>query len=305
MKIVLFGDSMFGRNNNHFLQNPFKNLANEIPSFKSATIIFNLETTISPIPHPETLKEDKVFNYQSKGKQLKQLRKLTKKPIITSISNNHSLDYSPYSYETTMRFLKANSILYSDPLRQNQPYITTNNLIFLNATDHCGCKNPQLWGNYVWMIDIQSKQQQKAIQEMLRKIRLLPENKNKIIVFSIHWGSNWLKSIPKKMQNFGRMLIDAGVNIVFGHSAHHIPPIPYEFYNNNLIIYGLGDAFNDYAVKPEYKSNECLICEVDFNKQSNKQSNNTLTVTRMLREMDSKTHSSIPKYVLSKKTHKF
>ena len=61
MKILFFGDVMFGRNNNYFVENPFKFITKYID--KVDTIIFNLETVISPKPIVDNYKVDKVFNY--------------------------------------------------------------------------------------------------------------------------------------------------------------------------------------------------------------------------------------------------
>ena len=65
MKLLFLGDTMFGRHNNPFIKNPFKYLSNAIQSFKSATLIFNLETVISVVPLSENLREGKMFNYHS------------------------------------------------------------------------------------------------------------------------------------------------------------------------------------------------------------------------------------------------
>jgi poly-gamma-glutamate synthesis protein (capsule biosynthesis protein) len=44
--------------------------------------------------------------------------------------------------------------------------------------------------------------------------------------------------------NFAHWLIDAGVDVVHGHSSHH--PRPVEIYRDKLIVYGCGDLINDY-----------------------------------------------------------
>ena len=43
---------------------------------------------------------------------------------------------------------------------------------------------------------------------------------------------------------FAHRLIDAGVDIVHGHSSHH--PRPIEIYRGKPILYGCGDVINDY-----------------------------------------------------------
>ena len=62
---------------------------------------------------------------------------------------------------------------------------------------------------------------------------------------SIHWGGNWGYDIPPDQQAFARALIDsAGVDLVHGHSSHHVKGI--EVYRDRLILYGCGDFLNDY-----------------------------------------------------------
>jgi poly-gamma-glutamate synthesis protein (capsule biosynthesis protein) len=65
-----------------------------------------------------------------------------------------------------------------------------------------------------------------------------------IVVASIHWGSNWGYQVPPAQRRFARRLLDGGVDIVHGHSSHHIRPI--EIYRGKLILYGCGDFLDDY-----------------------------------------------------------
>jgi poly-gamma-glutamate capsule biosynthesis protein CapA/YwtB (metallophosphatase superfamily) len=71
------------------------------------------------------------------------------------------------------------------------------------------------------------------------------KRKGDIVVASIHWGSNWGYEIPRKQTLFSHRLIDeAGVDIIHGHSSHHVRAI--EVYKDKLILYGCGDFLNDY-----------------------------------------------------------
>jgi len=66
-----------------------------------------------------------------------------------------------------------------------------------------------------------------------------------IVLISLHWGDNWGYEIPKKQRRFAHWLIDqAGVDLIHGHSSHHVKGI--EVYRNKLILYGCGDFLNDY-----------------------------------------------------------
>nr|WP_281352457.1 CapA family protein [Phytoactinopolyspora alkaliphila] len=65
-----------------------------------------------------------------------------------------------------------------------------------------------------------------------------------LVVVSIHWGGNWGYDIPAEHVEFAHRLIDAGVDLVHGHSSHH--PRPVEVYRGKLVLYGCGDFINDY-----------------------------------------------------------
>jgi len=66
-----------------------------------------------------------------------------------------------------------------------------------------------------------------------------------IIVLSIHWGPNWGFEVPAEHRRFAHRLIDeAGVHIVHGHSSHHVKGI--EVHEGHPIFYGCGDLLTDY-----------------------------------------------------------
>ena len=65
-----------------------------------------------------------------------------------------------------------------------------------------------------------------------------------IVVVSIHWGSNWGYDVTDDQVRFARRLIDNGADPIHGHSSHH--PRPVEAYRGRLILYGCGDAIDDY-----------------------------------------------------------
>ena len=66
-----------------------------------------------------------------------------------------------------------------------------------------------------------------------------------IAIISIHWGGNWDYSIPRQQRDFAHALIDrAGIDVVHGHSSHHVKGI--EVYKERPILYGCGDLLSDY-----------------------------------------------------------
>lgn len=65
-----------------------------------------------------------------------------------------------------------------------------------------------------------------------------------VVVVSVHWGGNWGYRIPDEHRRFGRGLVEAGVDVVHGHSSHH--PRAIEVHRGRPIFYGCGDFLNDY-----------------------------------------------------------
>jgi poly-gamma-glutamate synthesis protein (capsule biosynthesis protein) len=74
-----------------------------------------------------------------------------------------------------------------------------------------------------------------------------------IVVLSLHWGGNWGYRVSREQREFAHRLIDeAGVDLVYGHSSHH--PRGIEVYREKLILYGCGDLLNDYEGISGYES---------------------------------------------------
>ena len=92
-----------------------------------------------------------------------------------------------------------------------------------------------------------------------------------VVVVSIHWGANWGYEISEDEVLFAHALIDGGVDVVHGHSAHH--PRPIEVYEGKLILYGCGDFIDDYegiAGFEEYRDDLRLLFLVSLDPRTGK-----------------------------------
>ncbi len=73
-----------------------------------------------------------------------------------------------------------------------------------------------------------------------------------IVIASLHWGGNWGYEVSRSEREFAHRLIDAaGVDVVHGHSSHHVKGI--EVYRHKVIFYGCGDLLNDYEGLSGYR----------------------------------------------------
>ena len=70
------------------------------------------------------------------------------------------------------------------------------------------------------------------------------KRENEAVIASLHWGGNWGVEITREEVQFAHHLIEAGADIVHGHSSHHVKAI--EVYQGRLVLYGCGDLINDY-----------------------------------------------------------
>jgi poly-gamma-glutamate synthesis protein (capsule biosynthesis protein) len=87
-----------------------------------------------------------------------------------------------------------------------------------------------------------------------------------VFVASLHWGGNWGYEIPRQQMLLAHRLIDeAGIDVVHGHSSHHLKGI--EVYSDKPVLYGCGDFLNDYEGiegHEEFRSDLALMYFVTF-----------------------------------------
>jgi len=67
-----------------------------------------------------------------------------------------------------------------------------------------------------------------------------------VVVCALHWGPNMRPRPPREFQAFAHRVIEAGADVLFGHSAHVVQGI--ELYRGKAILYDTGDFVDDYAV---------------------------------------------------------
>ena len=117
-------------------------------------------------------------------------------------------------------------------------------LVFGYAMDSAGV--PESWAagpsspGVNFLSDLSAETRATTVDSIRRQSR--PED---LVIFSVHWGSNWGYDVPDEQIEFAHALIDSGaVDIVHGHSSHHVRPL--DVYKGKLIVYGAGDFLNDY-----------------------------------------------------------
>ncbi|WP_254762098.1 CapA family protein [Natrinema marinum] len=78
-----------------------------------------------------------------------------------------------------------------------------------------------------------------------------------LLIASLHWGPNMVTEPPESFREFGRWLVENGVDIVHGHSAHVFQGI--EIHDGSPILYDAGDFVDDYAVDDDLRNDRSFL----------------------------------------------
>jgi len=174
------------------------------------------------------------------------------RPDVCVLANNHVLDFGRRGLEETLEVLARAGLRTAGAGRDEEeawrPAIVDAGggrsvLVFAFGMPSSGI--PPAWAAGpgragVAYVPKPSAEQARLIAERVRRAK----RPGDVVVASVHWGSNWGYEVSREQIRFARMLVDAGVDVVHGHSSHH--PRPAEPYRNGLILYGCGDFIDDY-----------------------------------------------------------
>ncbi len=223
--------------------------SNVLPILKSADmVIANLECAITQ--HTQQCRRTaKMFHFRADPVMVEVLR--VANIHCVSLANNHSLDFDDQGLLDTLDYLDAANIHHAGAGRDLQEAIAPAILplanlrigfIALTDNERTFAANHDRPGTYY--LNIAPKPEVLAIvQDSVDQARQAGAN---FVILSAHWGPNMVVSPPQHFRDFAHAVINCGVNIFYGHSAHLVQAV--ECYNHRLILYDTGDFLDDYAV---------------------------------------------------------
>lgn len=191
------------------------------------------------------------------------------RPYVLALANNHSMDMGRLAFteETLPNITNAvgigtkSSIAYS-------PRIVGNIAILAFGAGCAGI--PAEWGatmNKAGIAYLPPIVSEANVNRAFAIIKSITDSiGDKFIIISIHWGPNWAHNNDgqKYRVMLAHLLIDgAGVDMIHGHSSHHIRGI--ELYKSKLILYGAGDFINDYEMIPSLYNTDGALYVIDIN----------------------------------------
>jgi poly-gamma-glutamate synthesis protein (capsule biosynthesis protein) len=268
MELLLVGDVMLGRLVNDVLRHrpPDFPWGDTLELFRRADWrTCNLECVLADGGTPWT---PKVFHFRSDAKNLAVLRAAGIDAV--ALANNHTLDFGYDALAEMLATLDRAGLPHAgagpDLARAARPAIcatAAGPIAVIAFTD-----NEPAWeatgaraGVFYVPVDL-------ADARAAELIRLVARTRAEadFVIVSAHWGPNWGYTPPREHVPFARALIDAGADLVHGHSGHVVRGV--EIYRGRPILYGAGDFVDDYAVDPAERNDQSFVFVVETDLRS-------------------------------------
>ncbi len=265
MNLLFVGDVMLGRLVNGILKArpPEYSWGDTLSLFHDADVrICNLECALSDWGTPWSV-TPKVFHFRSDAKNVDVLRAAQIDAV--SLANNHILDFEYEGLSHTINNLDTAGIRHagagnslseaSEPATWVTKGIKLGLIAFTDNEPGWEATDEQPGIFYV-PITLKDKRAEKLLEKVNRTKEVVD-----FLVVSTHWGPNWGYAPPAEHIPFAHALIDAGADIIFGHSGHIARGI--EIYKHRPIMYCTGDFIDDYAVDEIERNDRSFVFVVE------------------------------------------
>jgi poly-gamma-glutamate capsule biosynthesis protein CapA/YwtB (metallophosphatase superfamily) len=170
---------------------------------------------------------------------------------FASLANNHILDFGESALRDTRRYLEDADVSHAgagldrdtalDPAVFEAGGLTVAAFGLTDQFSAYGAMENEA-GTAFTRLDGAVPSTRKLIEDVIGRAQ---ENDPDLVVASLHWGPNWETEPDTTQEGFARWLVDKGVDVVHGHSAHVLQGV--EVYQGRPIIYDAGDFVDDYV----------------------------------------------------------
>ncbi|MCA1782445.1 MAG: CapA family protein [Intrasporangiaceae bacterium] len=219
----------------------------ELHRLREAAVVMNLETTVT---QRDDFAPGKPVHYRMNPENLGCL--LAVHPDVCVLANNHILDFGRLGLVDSLTALHGAGLKTVGAGRTREQArapaevpLTGGGRLVVFAFGHESSGVARAWAatndspGVAQLPDLTD-----ATAEQVGASVAAAKADGAVVIVSLHWGSNWGYAVPEERVHFAHRLVDAGTDIVHGHSSHH--PRPIEVYGERLILYGCGDLINDY-----------------------------------------------------------
>jgi poly-gamma-glutamate synthesis protein (capsule biosynthesis protein) len=263
--LVLTGDVMLGRVANDVLLRcgPAYPWGNTLPALQAADFtVVNLECVIARGGRPWT-RWPKVFHFRADPVALTALQ-LAGIDCVT-LANNHVLDYEQDALLEMLGLLEQSGMAYAgagrcDEEARRPALLEARGLrvgvVAFTDNEPGWAATPTAPGTN-WIPITLEEQSLAPVRAGIRRARA---GGAELVIVSMHWGPNMVQRPSPLFRAFAHAVMDAGADLLFGHSAHIFQGI--EIYRGRPIVYDAGDFVDDYAVDPALRNDLGLLFRV-------------------------------------------
>jgi poly-gamma-glutamate capsule biosynthesis protein CapA/YwtB (metallophosphatase superfamily) len=270
LTLAFTGDVMLGRLVNEMLKtmSPAEVWGDVLPHLAQADLrIVNLECALTVHFHQWT-RARKMFHFRADPKAVRVLQ--AARIDACALANNHILDYEEHGLRDTLRMLRVTGIRHAGaganaaeaaaPAMLDVSGAARCRVALLSFTDNepdfaATAEHPGT--NY-----LEVSLQEETLTRIANGIAQARAQGADLVVFSNHWGANFVERPAPEFRSFARRVIELGADIYYGHSAHICQGI--EIYRGKPILYDTGNFIDDYAVHPLLRNDHSCLFKVMF-----------------------------------------
>jgi poly-gamma-glutamate synthesis protein (capsule biosynthesis protein) len=268
--LALTGDVMLGRGVDEALKvmRPEEPWGNVLPLLAEADLrIVNLECALTSHDRPWS-RGWKMFHFRADPEAVEVLQ--AARIDACSLANNHTLDFEEQGLFDTLQVLDGAGIRHAGAGRNAQkaaqPVLVGTRdgnpwrvaLLAFTDNEPAFAAQPDRPGTNFMEVSTGDATLARVAAGIEQARALGAE----LVVFSNHWGANFVERPSSVFREFARRVIDLGADVYYGHSAHICQGI--EIHRGKPILYAAGDFIDDYAVHPLMRNDRSCLFRLDF-----------------------------------------
>lgn len=270
LTLALIGDVMLGRGVDAALtqMQPQAMWGDVLPHLWQADLrIANLECALTRHTQPWT-RSWKLYHFRAAPSAVRFLQAARIDACV--LANNHSLDFEARGLVDTLRTLDAAGIRHAGAgldyaeaaksalIEVHGPSPCRVALLAFTDNEPDFAAGPQHPGTHYLEVSLESG----TLARVADAIAQARAQGADWVVFSNHWGANFVERPSADFRRFAQRVIELGADVYYGHSAHLCQAI--EIHQGKPILYDTGDFIDDYAVDPVLRNDHSCLFRLLF-----------------------------------------